>query len=53
MSYYLEKGHDADEICNLPRYKKSFYKASMLFQMELKQKQQAEFFQAIIGNING
>lgn len=36
MSYYLERGHTLDELCNLSRFEKLFMKASAIYQLETK-----------------
>ena len=53
MSYYLDKGQDIDKLCNLSGNEKSFYKASMLFNIERQIKEKQDFLKVLIGVING
>lgn len=49
MSYYLEKGYNLTELCNLSPAKKTFYKASMLFNIERRMNEKQEFIKLLYG----
>ena len=47
MSYYLERGHDLDKLCNLSPAQKLFYTSSAQYWLEYEQTKFKTLLQAL------